>query len=120
MKEQGILESNYLIGKFLGWVISKRGRKFKNHLPPYGYVKAHPNHLKFHLSWDWLILAIEEIESLGYDFSIDNCYVRIWDSGLSNFEMEFSEPTKLMTAHKAVVEFIKWYNKKHKNGNHNE
>lgn len=65
----------------------------------------------FHKDWNLLMNAIEEIEKLGFNFSIDNCYVKIWDGGQSDFVKEISEPTKIMTAHKGVVEFIKWYNK---------
>ena len=68
----------------------------------------------YNFSWDWLMPVVEKIESLGYDFSIDNCYVRIWDGGQSDFEMTFSEPTKLLTTYFAVIEFIKWYNNERK------
>ena len=70
--------------------------------------------LEYHTNWNWLMPVVEKIESLGYDFSIDNCYVRIWDGGQSDFEMTFSEPTKLLTAYFAVIEFIKWYNNERK------
>jgi hypothetical protein len=52
MKPNFYVESDKLMADFLGWELSKSGKKFRRHLPPFGYVKAHPNHLKFH---DYLI-----------------------------------------------------------------
>lgn len=82
MKTEEVIEGNKLIAKFLGWELSVRGHKFKRHLPPYGYVRAHPSYLRFHCSLDWMMLVIEKLERLQETedslpfFDINSHYVR--------------------------------------------
>ena len=72
----------------------------------------------YHNSWDWLMPVVEKIESLEdkYDYFTVNI------SGGNNPYIESStgeliadiagfELTKIQATYKAVVEFIKWYNK---------
>lgn len=135
MEQNKIIESNKLIAEFMGDFklikefkpepdvdITYMWKKTSN--KSFGYDTTdwrdystdteYSDRVCYNFSWDWLMPVVEKIESLGYDFSIDNCYVRIWDGGQSNFEMTFSEPTKLLTAYFAVIEFIKWYNNERK------
>ena len=133
MGQNKIIEGNKLIAEFMTPWRDKRKKSYPfpfpvievvpaEHLMGYGHIpeggikhfEGTPDMMKYHSSWDWLMPVVEKIESLGYDFSIDNCYVRIWDGGQSDFEMTFSEPTKLLTTYFAVIEFIKWYNNERK------
>lgn len=78
--------------------------------------------LKFHISWDWLMPVVEKIETLNYIVKIHQniCIIQACIMGdrtviskqISNY-MESN--TKLSNTYKAVVEFIKWYNKNNSN-----
>ena len=72
------------------------------------------NQLNFHKSWDWLMPVVEKIESLGYNIHIRDCDCVIYNwtdkstDKLLNIE---SGKGKRDSTYKAVVEFIKYYNK---------
>ncbi len=79
--------------------------------------------MQYHSSWDWLMPVIEKIESLhdGRAFSIkiedNNCEIiqntqhwRAFQDTIDLPEIFEREGTKLENTHKAVIEFIKWYN----------
>lgn len=62
----------------------------------------------FHDSWDWLMLVVEKIESIGYKTRIiENrcCITRYSESA------DVCAKSKIMAVWLAVIEFIKWYNK---------
>ena len=109
-----IKQNNILIAKFLGWELSKRGRRFKNYIPPFGYVKAHPDHLKFHLSWDWLMLVVYKINRVCHDD--DSYFISEKISDLFFGSDEYSSVldtiplANLEDGIKVVVEFINYYN----------
>jgi len=90
--------------------------------------------LLYHSSWDWLMPVVEKIESLdlrknGYDFpkvKIGNgveifCYATYrgtcyeWKQWMSisgelhDYVNQYD--TKIKAVYKAIIEFIKWYNK---------
>jgi hypothetical protein len=64
--------------------------------------------------WNWLMPVVEKIESLrdtngnAYRFTIDMCNAQIEGTTIEVSGGSY----KLDTTYKAVVEFIKWYNKK--------
>ena len=60
--------------------------------------------MKYHSSWDWLMPVVEKIEHTSAYVNVKGCHVKIstW--------VDVNAPTKLEAVHKAVVEFIKWYN----------
>jgi hypothetical protein len=79
--------------------------------------RYHPD-LKYHESWDWLIPVVEKIATLSPDdvVHMEFCktYVRchLWnmDDGRTRVFDESGNPG-ILTVHKAVYQFIKWYNK---------
>jgi hypothetical protein len=68
--------------------------------------------LKFNTDWNWLMEAVDKIESFGYDVFINTCVCRITDVGQNMFEdIEcFVNDNKRQATYNALVEFIKWYN----------
>lgn len=125
MKPNFYVEGDKLMAEFLGWELSKSGKKFRRHLPPFGYVKVHPNHLKFRKSWDWLILVLAQIESWGYctnithRSSLDNEYhiCKIYKSDINSefgqylyYDMGNCEDSKFEAVYRACINFIKWFN----------
>lgn len=60
--------------------------------------------LKFHYSWDWLMLVVEKIESLGYKTVIMKSTCSIYNSqyNVNPFEAE----SKIQAVYAHVVDFI--------------
>ena len=110
MTQEQFNEGNKLIAEFLGWELSTRGRKFKRNLPPYGYVKAHPNYLKFHISLDWLILAVEKIKELTQFKTIDECSQEEWEVAIGVTRLSITTDTLIIWM--AVIQFAKWHKKR--------
>ena len=76
--------------------------------------------LKFHSSYDWIMPVVEKIEQLLFPNDVfynihilGGCCVCIISSDMDELG-QYSEPTKILTVFKAVVEFIKWYNEQSK------
>ena len=64
--------------------------------------------LLFDKSWDWLMPVVDKIENeTSTTFNIENDNVHI--SG--DFKLSIFEHSKIESVYKAVVEFIKYYNK---------
>ena len=65
--------------------------------------------LHFDTDWNWLMEVVEKVESLGVIVEIREnvCYISPFPN---NYICELKD-TKLQATYKAVVEFIKWYNK---------
>jgi len=124
--------NNKLIADFLGWKLNSIGvygyyKQFDDFLynPITGNDKSFdPDHLAFHLSWEWIMLAVDKIESLGFDTTIfkdeDGHQCQVWDSIpsyrrkaenliISNIPVPL-HVTKQQATYKAVVEFIEWFN----------
>lgn len=102
MKRTTIHTDNPLIGEFMGQEVTRKGRKFKRYLPPYGYCKIHPDYMKYHLSWDWLMPVVEKCLIGEAENSNDTLIKNIYD-GLTEID--------IASTHIAVVEYIKWYNR---------
>jgi len=102
-------EENKLIAEFMGWKVDKSisSAHFKKtggyHLTN-GTRTMASNQLQYHTSWDWLMPVVEKIEHTSAYVNVKGCHVKIstW--------VDVNAPTKLEAVHKAVVEFIKWYN----------
>ena len=104
-------EKNQIIAELIGWELSRKGKKFKKTIPPYGYVKANPNYLKFHCDWNWLMLAIETIshlESIGDEKHPTEKGVGMY----SNITKKLIEFHGIEAIHQSVYEFSEWYLKK--------
>ena len=96
-----ILEGNKLIAEFEG-----RINELCHHIntsSPYDYDK----------SWDWLMPVVERIDSrTPYDpcvtIEYNWCSIKMLNGG---FNIEVVGNSRIEATYKAVVEFIKWYNK---------
>ena len=76
-----------------------------------------PQEMLFDTDWNWLMEVVEKIENIKietYKVRVDiyfNCcqiYPTHWDKLISIYG---NNETKLQATYRAVVEFIKWYNK---------
>lgn len=110
------MDSNKLIAEFMGY-------KFYNNLPQQRngyqlpknkgtaiYLAYSTSDLQYHTSWDWLMPVVDKIENLGYwvnrndgDVTISNKSDIIVITPMSSGGIDMM--------YKAVVEFIKQYNK---------
>ena len=101
------------------------GSEKKNHGQFYYWTYDHLNYdpikilgswwvsgnFEFHSDWNWLMKAVEIVESKGYDVFINGLYCRITDSGMSDFEIESGEVlSKKDAVFIAVSDFAKLYN----------
>lgn len=112
MTDQEKKEGNILMAKFLGWELSTDGRKLKfEDRYPYGYVKAHPDHLYFDFSFDWLSPVLEKIEQIDYvgDIEIHSsaCIIHA-DKVFKHRDISFTPYVE--AAWLCAVDFIKWHN----------
>lgn len=119
MNESEIIESNKLIAKFMNY----------DYLDDFNYPENNETgwyndngeyicrELKFHSSWDQLIPVVEKIEKIdGYYVQIEetSCYVydvNTFDDEQCDSIISIDAETKKMAVYRAVVEFIKFYNK---------
>jgi hypothetical protein len=108
MTEKEILEGNRLIAEFMEWEKTSTGgficpEKYC-HLDYESYYRGVYSELKFNSSWEWIIPVCEkcvcEITDADEEF---NLYADIHDA-IWAFSLE--------ETWKAVLAFIKWYNKK--------
>ena len=145
MTTEEIIEGNKLIADFMGFqkcncIRNENGRYYDYYLSDkfelieeveiwieseHGFGLENQDmcfieELKFHSSYEWLMLAVEKIELLlfpndvFYNINIlSGCEVYIISSDMNEFG-PYSEPTKKLTIFKGVVEFIKWYNEQNK------
>ena len=109
---ENIIENNKLIAEFLGE--TKQPFEFSQ----FGYINSlgewkdtfFDNQLKFHSDWNWLMEAVEKIESLGYRIEIVKHICRIYLSNKETIIISENTP-KIEAVYIACVEFIKSYNK---------
>lgn len=118
MKENDLIEDNKLIAEFMGLTPNMESifdPGIKQWLDADGEYYT-DNELKYHSSWDWLMPVVEKIESLDYF-----CMINRWTSIYSGSEGNRVAVTsvegnpKIMNTFIAVVIFIEYYNKIHKN-----
>ena len=112
------MEDNKIIAKFMDLEYNKKLDSYEATtddvefiLDEYhqGYVGS--KWLRFNTSWDWLMPVVKKIESTqpeGFNTLIEgnNCWIET--NGIS---FEGMGKTKIEATYKAVIEFIKWYNK---------
>ena len=98
--------NNKLIAEFLE--IGKQLHLYENPI-----TGDYEDELLFDTDWNWLMEAVDKIESFGYVFQLQG------NSATFFKNKTFKEPiwndsfignTKLKATYNAVVEFIKWYN----------
>jgi hypothetical protein len=133
--ENKIRKGNTLIATFLGFKyypwngddqtngVYEPGWKKLN--VPIGskYLCRDHNQLRYHIDWNWLMEAIDKIESMSILDNKDVCFIFKQDAPLQvSIELtngylwppEFScihRDTKIETYWTAVIRFIEWYNK---------
>lgn len=70
--------------------------------------------LRYDTSWDWLMPVVEKIETEKFSVMIIGKYTRIQrPHPYKEFATDICD-SKIQSAYKAVVEFIKWYNQQTK------
>lgn len=125
-----IVESNKIIAEFMGgkMIVQDRGINIIEMIDGSTFDL---HGLKYHSSWDLLMIVVEKIENLSFNgrkvwttiktfnTSRDENYhemkLRIYDSEKSDskFLLEYDSEwyeTKIEAVYNAIVEFIKWYN----------
>lgn len=100
----------------MGYKYSKKDSAWINYRGATKIINHHMNLLKYDSSWDWLMPVVEKIEDLGFIVEIESkyCGIRQCDSfsGNETIIVKLIEgSTKKKAIYKAVIEFIKWYNK---------
>jgi len=97
-------------------------------LPQFGTIRPdgefktefNTHQLKYHTSWDWLMLVVDKIENTNLFPTTENAvnvtigatlYCVIQDSYGEELEIVGQDKTKLLSVYQAVVEFINEYNK---------
>ncbi len=128
MTEKEIQKGNKLIAEFMGWEFhSKNGFEYyvnnkDRKIPCWGeYSSKIPiEDFDYHLSWDWLMPVVDKIEATfnsiytdirkGLPIKKGKYYTYIEVDG-ENYTHAYYGKTKLEATYKAVIEFIKWYNK---------
>jgi hypothetical protein len=106
-------EKNRMIAEFMGIVESSIDGQFYTKKSSEGFGLGELVSLKFHESWDWLMLVVEKIESFegthgnNYKFTIQNETSYI---DCTNIISSPSVKSKIESTYQVVVEFIEWYN----------
>lgn len=92
---------------------------------PKVWLKGHENGLfntafplPFYKSWDWLIPVVEKVETIANLVKIDRdtCFIDAQNLNKDEVWMVVGG-SKIEVTYKAIIEFIKWYNKENKNAN---
>lgn len=121
MTEQEIIEGNKLIAKFDGWVLESEKKDPKDILKSWkkfsksnGSKKECYEH-DYHKRWDSLMLVVEKIETLGYEYSVNSQIIGFGTymvAGEIDWHCEVDRDRKnlLQSIYEAVILFIKWYN----------
>ena len=133
MTRKEVIEGNKLIAEFMGYSVG-----FPHKTDKYGYIQTvegyiipsivnpspHPSDidthqfsltdLRFHSSWDWLMLVVEKINTMNskYEINIYSQVVTLFSYSPIETKAKFnnSEFTKIVAVWLTVIEFIKWYN----------
>ncbi len=131
MKKEEILKYNPLIAKFMGYeyeigkgtqptgwytLIKSTLISDSTHRE---YLCRNDLEMKYHKSWNWLMVVVEEIEkSTPYKINILECECEIYSMVSDGFitsknsVIDKSNDTKIEAVYEAIVEFIEWYNSK--------
>jgi hypothetical protein len=120
---------NELIAEFMGMQKTNAGWYDAEENLPLGYTTDNTfDELLFNKSWDWLMPVVEKIEDIQdgdigdairshlYNVEITQIFCEITECHTSKQIAFVDEEKKITSAYLAVVEFIKWYNKKNKKG----
>jgi len=122
---EGLIKNNKLIADFIGASKTSNCKDNEMFIPGQTIcridtIELGKGHiLKFHKSWDWLMPVVEKIES---EFCSSN--IHYYSAGMMKqaYVVEFLgynidydnsqyDKSKIKAVYKAVIKFIKWYNK---------
>lgn len=120
------IENNKIIAEFLDWEFDDLSETFETPflklVEPQAFgdeqfsSKLQDFELEFNSDWNWLMVVVEKIESLGYKIDIskweNSQYCGIYLNGKKIAGNETN--TKIEAVYNACVEFIKWYNNQNK------
>lgn len=133
MKNQ--IENNSLLAEFLGSELEETVKSEKVYclLMPdendiSGFKKEFfaPDELKFHKSWDWLMLVVDKIETYladgcNVDISYNTCTICVvvgndFKGYTENdgFDIVITSNSKTEATYSACIEFVKWFNSQNK------
>ena len=96
------MEDNKLIAEFDGWKLSSDGITYMN--PQDKDDCWITEEMKYHTSWDWLMPVVERIKDIEYTR-------RGYDDEMDKIDNVLTCDLRIENLYKAVVEFIKEYNK---------
>jgi hypothetical protein len=101
-------ENNKLIAEFL--LTTQKTERLDDCYIHKG-IAYHIEDLNFDTDWNWLIVAVEKIESMNYYVDIMNKAVSINNDEYMIVDLSGKDfNTKIEAVYTAVVEFIKFYN----------
>lgn len=109
------MTDNELIADFLGLTLKKEIDGIKYYNVPVGHIESYnasQGEFKYHKRWDWLMMAVDKIDRIGFDTEIYQTKVNGFGMYVSNEEMDDIErqaSTKLEAVYLCVISFIKWY-----------
>ena len=111
------IENNKLVAEFMGLAYCEKYRfegwyknsEFNNRICGF-------EGLKYHSSWDWLMLVVEKIETLGFEVRIEGISCKI-NKVLDRDNLIVSwvcgdKSNKIGLVYTAVIKFIEWHNTK--------
>lgn len=144
MRKKQINKGNRLIAEFMGGIYSEYANAWgfgnakihKEHITVEGktyknlvWAQRFEKELKYHSSLEWIFTVVEKIEKLGFYSQINGCASSIchycwFDEGGDGGDLpsdrvilgynSLRNESRVHTIWKAVIEFIKWYNKNKK------
>lgn len=133
------IENNKLIAEFLGYpknTYKEAGAKLVDNTYVW-YLKDVDHYyidgewidevqLRFDTEWNWIMKAVDKIESFEddnrcakYNINIEQSFVEIIDKNTDDTIVDTDADTKIEATYNAVIEFIKYYNKQDENNNRN-
>ena len=113
MNKEEILAGNALFAEFMGGILDSPPSKYY-YFPKKGRYETE---LRYHSSWEWLMLVVEKIESLGFDVKIKGITCSINRLCEEETIIQFvlgDRARKIELVWSVVLEFIKWYNEQPK------
>lgn len=109
------IENNRLIAEFMGFEMTHKinyiPSKYPDCIKNHEHLKVdNEDNLPFHSDWNWLMLVVEKIESIGHKVVITNHICRIEILLMDDIVVSEDMP-KIKAVYNACILFIKWYNK---------
>ena len=111
-----IKENKRLIAKFMGYIDNGDGEYLIHPDTNYDHSLNDFDWFLYHNSWEWLMPVVEKINTLddyGYSVIIHQHYTEVYKNEPKPVVIiSTSGDDCIKGVYNAVVEFIKWYNKK--------